>query len=748
MTFFTQKQRSPRQNSRYVGGGVILFSLVMLCILLSPRTVHADTTTGLVGWWTFDGTQTNWGTGTTNDSSGQGKTGTLTSMSTTTSPTVGKIAQGFTFDGVDDVVKISNFSFLSNFTVSAWTKYTGTTAVDGYRNVVCRGGVFENSTNYCMGLRTELGGMRIHCYWRSAGGTLGGNESDAYLSLFSYMNPLKQRMISCSWDGTNVRFYVDGVLINTKSSLNSQNPVDGSQSVTIGNSNTNTSNDLRFTGLIDDVRVYNRALSAADVKQLYNQGQTKIASSAAQSLTTGLVGYWMFDGKDTNWNTNTTNDLSGQANTGTMVNMSTSSVGVSGKNGQAFNFDGTNDYVNIGSASSLRITGAITISVWAKTSSSASMDMIGSRSASSGGYRFGFIGSSQCLFTYFGVTDWLSSNNCLLSDGKWHLYQVVNNLSTVSFYRDGQLFSTPVAAGNSGSASNTFVTIGALNDQNGCTCVFSNFNGSLDEVRVYNRALSTNELKQVYAQGQAKMATSPKQSLTNGLVAYWTFDGKDITWTTPSAATMVDQSGSGLTGTLQRMTMATSSTVGIVGQGMNFSATYGNYVTTAGSISDANFTGPLTISVWANIKTGGNYRQFAAKHLSNGATDNPFDFRTDNSAAPTLVIVRAGTTLTNSNVGPLVQLGKWAHYVVACPNGSIQAVCTFYVNGVATLGTLQSGNSGSVTGVSAAIRIGRRADDFVQMDGSMDELRIYNRALSASEVKQLYELGKTKIKSL
>src|SRR3989338_7510865 len=63
-------------------------------------------TSGLVGHWTFDGQDTNWTSataGTTADKSPAGtNTGTLTNMSQSTSPTIGKVGQGMYFNGTDD----------------------------------------------------------------------------------------------------------------------------------------------------------------------------------------------------------------------------------------------------------------------------------------------------------------------------------------------------------------------------------------------------------------------------------------------------------------------------------------------------------------------------------------------------------------------------------------------------------------------------------------------------------------------
>ena len=80
---------------------------------------------------------------------------------------------------------------------------------------------------------------------------------------------------------------------------------------------------LPFDGSLDDVRIYNRTLSASEVKQLYLQGSSlkqnitprKGTNTGTYSLDSGLVGHWTFDGKDTAWNSNTTQDKSGQGNT-------------------------------------------------------------------------------------------------------------------------------------------------------------------------------------------------------------------------------------------------------------------------------------------------------------------------------------------------------------------------------------------------------------------------------------------------
>jgi hypothetical protein len=118
-----------------------------------------------------------------------------------------------------------------------------------------------------------------------------------------------------------------------------------------------------MTGNLDDVRLYNRALSDAEIKQVYNLGQATQNTSSVNlqhgsSLASGLVGLWTFDGPDV---TDKIYDRSGQGNNGYFIGGSTSSAKTIGKLGQALTFDGSNG-VDMGTHASLNIPGDLTIS--------------------------------------------------------------------------------------------------------------------------------------------------------------------------------------------------------------------------------------------------------------------------------------------------------------------------------------------------------------------------------------------------
>src|SRR5208282_4191380 len=79
--------------------------------------------------------------------------------------------------------------------------------------------------------------------------------------------------------------------------------------LTVWPSRSVTSTSPLRRGSIDDVRIYNRALSAQEVALLYALGQVKVADINKTSLTSGLVGYWSFDGGTLHWNTGKVDDL-------------------------------------------------------------------------------------------------------------------------------------------------------------------------------------------------------------------------------------------------------------------------------------------------------------------------------------------------------------------------------------------------------------------------------------------------------
>lgn len=92
--------------------------------------------------------------------------------------------------------------------------------------------------------------------------------------------------ITCTYDGTTMRMYVNGTDIGT-TTLSSFSP-NIANPFRIGAGATEGGGNFWFPGLIDDVRVYDRALSAAEVATLY-------AQNGADGIVYGLISRWKMD---------------------------------------------------------------------------------------------------------------------------------------------------------------------------------------------------------------------------------------------------------------------------------------------------------------------------------------------------------------------------------------------------------------------------------------------------------------------
>ncbi len=196
---------------------------------------------GLVGWWPLDGDP--------GDRSGNGNNGTwYGSMIGGSYYTGGKINQAGNFNGTDDYVNVPTSPLLhplSYVTVSAWVNMTSSTGpFDGITT--------DNGNDYY--LQAQWPKWRFYVI----------NTSSVYKDVFSINNITTGQwyFLTGVYDGSNVSLYVNGV-------LQAQNPQTGNIQNSAGNITISTGG-RHFYGTIDDVRIYNRALSAAEIQAIYN----------------------------------------------------------------------------------------------------------------------------------------------------------------------------------------------------------------------------------------------------------------------------------------------------------------------------------------------------------------------------------------------------------------------------------------------------------------------------------------------
>lgn len=165
---------------------------------------------------------------------------------------------------------------------------------------------------------------------------------------------------------------------------------------------------------------------------------------------------------------------------------------VQGKHGQALSFDGKKDYIMLGNSSKLSGTGGFTVSAWIKTSKSAYQNIAEQRDTSNGGrYEIEIQSSGKVYFNTFGKGRFgfrLFSNSRVNNGEFRHVVAVREADGTAKIYVDGQL-----DASKSGSPTDLTPMAVFVGGPNGRL-----FNGLIDDLRIYNSALSENEVTALF----------------------------------------------------------------------------------------------------------------------------------------------------------------------------------------------------------------------------------------------------------
>jgi len=219
----------------------------------------------------------------------------------------------------------------------------------------------------------------------------------------------------------------------------------------------------------------------------------EIPASVQAQNDAGLVAEWHFD----EGSGNIVKDSSGNGNDGTIYG----ATFVDGISGYALNFDGIDDYVD---TALLPPTVDLerTIVLWAKTTSMKNMEAV-----SYGGGHSGFGNSFRCAFNWGGTEGVTidTSNGAIrydatVADGNWHYYAwVVPNIHNptvkdVKVYKDADLLIKTEHSSNTkiNTEARERLEIGRYWDE------YRYFEGEIDEVRIYNRALCAEEISTIY----------------------------------------------------------------------------------------------------------------------------------------------------------------------------------------------------------------------------------------------------------
>jgi len=508
------------------------------------------------------------------------------------------------------------------------------------------------------------------------------------------------------------------------------------------------------------------------------------ASLAQGFLTNGLAAYYPFNGS--------ANDASGNGDNGTLVGAATYGPGI---NGQGMVLDGNGSGVQLGNPTNLQLQ-TFSIAAWVKRASTsvASYGSNGSgviAAGSPGAYILYMNGDGSLIFAQLGNSSYLLGP--AITDTNWHQLTVTMIGGSVVFYVDG-------LARSSQSYNVTFTFNGSLgigyrpdNGDNG-------FYGTLDEVRIYNRPLSSGEVAELYTDtnnvADPKITSQPVSvegglggtaSFTVGatglapLSFQWQLNGFDVINATNAtltltnvqpalvggyAAVVSDTNGS-LTSASALLSISNyfpgiwqglaayypfnGSAMDWSGNGDNGvlagNAKYGPGIKGQGLLLDGSSSGVqlgnptnlwlqnLSIATWVKRASTS-----VVSYGSNGsgviAAGSPGAYILYMNSDGSLVFAQLGNS--SYLLGPSITDTNW-HQIVLTKVG---ANIVFYVDGMP-----KSTQSYNVTFTfNGSLGVGYRPDNADNsFYGTLDELRIYNRALSTNDVMQLYTLSSAEL---
>lgn len=476
-----------------------------------------------------------------------------------------------------------------------------------------------------------------------------------------------------------------------------------------------------FDGKIQDVRVYNRALSNSEIQRLYRMGSGDYATPPGDSE--GGVAYWSFDHNLTG---RTVVDEFGNYDgvLGTQSGSNHPRYTTNATRGTALSFDGDDDYVELSNTSVFRFTSNFTVSTWVKP------DILENE-------HHGIVGwpdvDNWLIYTWGNGLIVRYENQAgnqqtvnptgadVKNASRWQHITIGydNTTNDWLYYINGVHEATGSETGGIGDAGWSTPAIGTYNIAGGD----QSWEGEIDEMRIYNRLLRDHEVHEIYQQGTFGRDLRPLTT-QGGLVGYWSLDED-------SGQFVYDLSGQGNNATTRNFDGDEQGAQGILSTS-SYRLDGSNDYLRLDDDPSLDINGEITVSAWAKFSDVSTTQSIISKGQNVDSGNINYRLGIGHEATSTLDFgyydggwARAGSG------GSALQNGKWYHLVGVYDGNSYIT----YVNGKQD-DSLQS--SSAPVEDNNWLAIGQSSEASQYVDGKIDEVRIYNRSLTPAEIQSLY----------
>ena len=456
---------------------------------------------------------------------------------------------------------------------------------------------------------------------------------------------------------------------------------------------------------------------------------------------TAPISYWSFDEGN-----GTTAYDSIKSHNGTLTNGPAWRDEADCINGKCLYFDGVDDYVAVGNITDYKIP-TKTITFWAKPSGLPSA-IAGVFSNNGANYYAGFTSSGRMFTSHQNSVPaqiTTNSNTNQIASDEWHLYSYVFNVSganvDIYMYMDGNLVKTTNYTDGAHTSYGSNFILGSF----GTSSFY--FKGFLDEIKIYNYALTTNQIKQEFnAKGSVVGAgvqvggggVSAGESLTKDLVGYYPLDEQSVNSCTGGANDACDYSGN--TNDMAWDANDPTPTAARYGYGADFEASTTDFISSVSDNASLSPTGDLTLSAWFKLETVANSGIISKDAVS----PSRGYYMSVQSSKIRFLISDDGNNVIYRDSATTLTTGVWYHVISTYNSGT--RTMDIYLNGSLDNAALTGTIPGSIYDNNVATRIGHSATNGY-FDGIIDEARIYGRSFNTADVSALYNWGKKPVLS-